>query len=111
MLILSKSGHKSRAAIARPIESSRPIETAYRSQPDPKSAARCPKNNAVVRHRQKETRERGAPGGGNDTKLTPSDPTQVPIDPRNRLPQARPRGAADVREPLPPRRRARRARF
>ena len=43
MLILSKSGHKSRAAIARPIESSRPIETAYRSQPDPKSAARCPK--------------------------------------------------------------------
>ena len=43
VLILSKSGHKSRAAIARPIESSRPIETAYRSQPDPKSAARCPK--------------------------------------------------------------------
>ena len=63
VLILSKSGHKSRAAIARPIESSRPIETAYRSQPDPKSAARYPKNNEVVRHRQKETRERRAPGG------------------------------------------------
>ena len=111
MLILSKSGHKSRAAIARPIESSRPIETAYRSQPDPKSAARWPEKNEVVRHRQKETRERGAPGGRRDTKLTPSDPTQVPIDPRNRLPQARPRSFKDVREPLPIRRRPGRARF
>ena len=61
MLILSKSGHKSRAAIARPIESSRPIETAYRSQPDPKSAARSAKKTKSSDTAKKKP-ENGEPG-------------------------------------------------
>ena len=61
VLILSKSGHKSRAAIARPIESSRPIETAYRSQPDPKSAARSAKKKRSSDTAQRNGEDLGFP--------------------------------------------------
>ena len=92
VLILSKSGHKSRAAIARPIESSRPIETAYRSQPDPKSAARCPKKTKSSDTAKRNTRN-GAPAITESTQRRHRiDATQVPLNARHRLPQARPRG-------------------